>query len=159
MVVVIAYEVIARYFFDRPTTWSMELSTYLLAVYCMLGGGFTLLRGGHVSVDIIYGRFHYRTKAILSCLTSVLFFIFVIVILWYGWDMAHKAYKYNETSGTIMDWPLLPTIIMVPIGAFLLLLQGIVKLIGDLTTAVTGRPPKEDEAGGLFGRQEEDGTG
>lgn len=155
MMVTICYEVVARYFFARPTLWSMELNTYLLCVYCTLGGGFTLLRGGHVSVDIIYGRFHFRTKAILDCVTSFGFFLFVFVILWLGADMAHLAFKYGETSGTILDWPLFPSMVMVPIGAFLLLIQGVVKFIRDFRTAVTGIEPEGIEEGGIFGKREE----
>jgi len=151
MMATICYEVVARYFFDRPTTWSMELNIYLLCVYCLLGGGFTLLRDGHVSVDILFERFNFRTKAVLNCVTSVFFFIFIIVILLYGWNMAHMSIKYNETSGTILDWPISPTKIMVPLGALLFLMQGIVKFIADLTTAITGEPPEETEGGGIFG--------
>jgi TRAP-type mannitol/chloroaromatic compound transport system permease small subunit len=154
MMATICYEVVARYFFDRPTIWSMELNTYLLCIYCTIGGGFTLLRGGHVNVDILYGRFNFRTKAVLSCVTSVFFFMFVLVLVWYGWDMAHKAFKYQETSGTILDWPLFPTKIMVPIGAFLLLAQGVVKFAQDITTAVTGKPPEGEEVKGIFARDE-----
>ncbi|MBW1788144.1 MAG: TRAP transporter small permease subunit [Deltaproteobacteria bacterium] len=155
MMVTICYEVVARYFFDRPTLWCMELNTYLLCIYCTLGAGFTLLRGGHVSVDILYGRFHFRTKAILDCVTSFLFFIFVFVILWYGSGMAHVAFKYGETSGTILDWPLFPTIVLVPVGALLLLAQGVVKFIKDFRTAVTGIEPEGGEPEGIFGKREE----
>lgn len=155
MMVTICYEVVARYFFARPTLWSMELNTYLLCAYCTLGGGFTLLRDGHVKVDILYGRFHFRTKAILDCLTSFLFFIFVIAILWHGADMAHLAYKFQETSGTILDWPLFPTMVLVPVGALLLLAQGVVKFIEDFRTAVTGIEPEGGESKGIFVQKDE----
>lgn len=38
MVAVISYEVVARYFFDAPTVWALELSTLLLGPYFMLAG-------------------------------------------------------------------------------------------------------------------------
>ncbi len=156
MMLTICYEVVARYFFDRPTIWSLELNTYLLCAYAMLGGGFTLLRNGHVNVDILYGRFSVRTKGIINCLTSFFFFIFVIILTWNGYHMTVESIQYHETAGTILDWPLAPTKIMVPIGAFLLLLQGVVRFMEDLTTAVTGRPPKGVEAGGMFSRAKEE---
>lgn len=151
MIATTAFEVVARYFFNRPTIWCMELNIYLLAVYCMLGAGFTMLRNGHVSVDIVYSRLSFRTQAVLSCLTYFLSFIFTAVILWYGWNVAFKAFKYGQTSGSVLDWPLFPTMVMVPVGALLLLLQGIVKLVGDLKTAWTGKPPEAAAPGGIFG--------
>ncbi|MBU2548204.1 MAG: TRAP transporter small permease subunit [Proteobacteria bacterium] len=156
MMISIAYEVIARYFFNRPTSWAMEVSTYLFCTYVLIGGGYTLAKGGHVSVDIVYGRFSTRTKAILACLTSVFFFVFVIVLLWLGWEMAYKSMMQHETSGTQLDWPLWPVKFLVPLASLLLLLQGLAKLITDFQTAITGRAPEGDGGhGGIFARSKE----
>jgi len=150
MLVTICYEVVARYFFNRPTMWCLELNTYTLCIYALLGGGFTLLRNGHVSVDILYGRFGFRTQAIVSCFTSFFFFIFVLILIWFGYKMTYESIAYHETSGTILDWPLSPTKIMVPIGAVLLLLQGVVKFMNDLVTALTGKEPAGGKTGGFL---------
>lgn len=155
MIATVCYEVMARYFFNRPTIWSLELNTYMLCVYSLIGGGFTLLRGGHVNVDILYGRFTYRTRAVLDCLTSFFFFIFVGVLLWHGWEMSYGSLVQKETSGTLLDWPLFPTKFLVPIAAFLLLLQGMVKFMNDLVGAITGSPPKDVRAEGIFARSRE----
>jgi TRAP-type mannitol/chloroaromatic compound transport system permease small subunit len=152
MIATICYDVVMRYFFGRPTIWSFDLNIYLLCTYTLLGGGFTLLRNGHVNVDILYGRFSRRTQAIVACCTSFFFFIFVAVLLWSGWKMAYAALLWHETSGTILDWPIFPTKIMVPAGALLLALQGIVKFIQDFTTAVTGKVPEGATAGGIFAK-------
>jgi len=153
MIATIGYEVIARYFFNRPTIWSFDLNIYLLCVYSLIGGGFTLLRNGHVNVDIVYGRLSVRTQGILACFTSIFFFIFMGALFWYGAKMAHNAFLWGETSGTILDWPLFPTKIMVPIGAVLLGLQGLVKFWYDIQTAITGKIPEGVEAGGIFARK------
>lgn len=142
------YEVVARYFFNSPTIWAMELNTYLFCAYCLLGGGYTLLRGGHVSIDILFEHFSSRTKGIFNCLTSIFTFMFCIVILKYGWDMASMAIKFNETSGSILDWPMAPVMLMVPLGALLLFLQAAVKFKADLKTAISGE--SQEEKGGLF---------
>jgi TRAP-type mannitol/chloroaromatic compound transport system permease small subunit len=155
MVATICYEVTARYFFNRPTIWSFDISTYLLGIYCLLGGGFALLRGGHVNVDILYGRFTFRKRAVLDCITSFFFFIFIAVLVWNGWKMSYHSFLQKETSGTILDWPLFPTMFMVPTGAFLLLLQGIVKFANDLLTAITGKRPEGVKAEGMFDRSKE----
>jgi len=155
MMVTICYEIVARYFFNRPTIWSFDVSTYLLGIYCLLGGGFALLRGGHVNVDILYGRFTFRKRAVLDCITSFFFFIFIAVLIWNGWKMSYSSLLQKETSGTLLDWPLFPTMFMVPIAAFLLLLQGGVKFMNDLLIAITGRPPEGVKAEGIFMRSRE----
>jgi TRAP-type mannitol/chloroaromatic compound transport system permease small subunit len=151
MIAIVCYDIVARYFFNRPTEWAMELTTHILVIYSILTGGFVMARGGHVNVEILYDRFSLRTKAVLSCITSIFFFSFVGIILWYGWWMAVSSYHYRETSGALMDWPIYPTKFVVPIGSFLLLLQGVVKFIQDLETAITGRPPKDlKKQSGMF---------
>jgi hypothetical protein len=50
--VLVPYEVIMRYFFNNPTSWSMELTQYLFCTMVALGGGWVLLTKGHVNVTI-----------------------------------------------------------------------------------------------------------
>lgn len=150
MIAITTYDVFARYLFNKPTIWGMDINNYMLCIYSLLGGGFALLRGGHVKVDIIYGRLSYRKKAILDSFFSFFFFIFIGVLLIYGWKMAHDALVQKELSPSLIKWPLFPTKVMVPTGAFLVLIQGIVKFINDILTAITGRQILESEAKGIF---------
>src|SRR5680860_544067 len=64
MVAVISYEVVARYFFDAPTVWALELSTLLLGPYFLLAGPYFLHTAGHVNVDILYSKLSPRMAAI-----------------------------------------------------------------------------------------------
>lgn len=157
LMVIICYDVIARYVFNSPTEWALELNMHILCVYSLTCGGWVLLRGGHVNVEILYDRFGLRTKAILSCITSIYFFIFVWVVLWYGWDMAKTAFEYRETSGAMMDWPVYPTKFIVPLAALLLILQGAVKFLNDLQIAITGKEPEGVlKQHGVFAKKTED---
>jgi TRAP-type mannitol/chloroaromatic compound transport system permease small subunit len=153
---VVCFEVAARYFFNRPSLWAEPFATYLLCICSLLGGGFTLLRGAHVNVDIVYGRFSTRTRAVLACATSVLAFIFLGVLIWKGWVMFRASFVLNELAGSVQRWPLFPFKLMVPLGAALLLLQCLAKLTTDLLTAITGKPPEGAPAPGVFGRSKEE---
>ena len=153
---VVCFEVAARYFFNRPSLWAEPFATYLLCICSLLGGGFTLLRGAHVNVDIVYGRFSPRTKAIVACATSFLVFCFLGILIWMGWKMAYRSLALNELAGSVQRWPLFPFKFMVPLGASLLLLQALAKLTTDLLTAITGKPPEGAPAPGVFGRSKDE---
>lgn len=56
MVGIILWEVVMRYFFNSPTNWAMESATMIFGVYMMGGGVYSLLKGGHVKMDILYDR-------------------------------------------------------------------------------------------------------
>ena len=50
MALATAYDVSARYFFNSPTTWATEISTYLLIASVFFGAGYTHLSGGNVRI-------------------------------------------------------------------------------------------------------------
>jgi TRAP-type mannitol/chloroaromatic compound transport system permease small subunit len=131
-------EVIRRYFLNSPTVWGNELTQLVFGVYTVLAGGYVLKWGGHVNVDIFYGRFSTRGRAIVDIITFFLFFIFCGMLLIYGGSLAWESLSRLEHSQSAWNPPLYPVKLMIPTGAFLLMIQGIAKLVRDIVTVVTG---------------------
>ena len=136
---VIVYEIFVRYVLNSPTIWAHEVSQMVYGAYVILLGGYLQQRKGHVNVDILYQRFKPRTRAIIDLFTWLLFFAFCGVILVKGGEMAWDSFLYRETDSTVFAPPIYPLKMLIPLGAFLLLLQGLVKYIGDLKLAITGK--------------------
>lgn len=139
LVGVILYEILVRYLFNSPTIWAHETSQMIYGAYVILLGGYVLQRGGHVNVDILYHRFKPRTRAIIDLFTWLLFFYFCGLLLWKGGEMAWDSFKVLETEPTAFAPPVYPIKMMIPLGALLILLQGLAKFIRDLTLAITGK--------------------
>jgi TRAP-type mannitol/chloroaromatic compound transport system permease small subunit len=136
-------EVILRYTFRSPTVWTNELAQLLFGAYAVLSGGYLLARGGHVNVDILYSALPRRTKAGIDVLTSVLFFVFVGILLWQGAIFAIEAAAKLESSHSAWNPPIWMFKAMIPIGAWLLLLQGVAKLIRDILIATGSGLPDD----------------
>lgn len=137
--------VIARYAFNHPFIWSQEMACFIYGIYLVLGGGYALLHKSHVNVEIVYGVLPPRWKAIADIFTAPLFFFFATLIVWEGGDMAWNSIAVKEHLATAWHGPIYPFKIFLPIGGFLLLIQGIAKFIRDLSIATSG---KEKEEGG-----------
>lgn len=148
MFALVLTEVILRYFFNSPTVWANELTQLIFGVYVVLCGGYILRWGGHVNVDILYGRFSVRRKAITDIITFSLFLMFCGMMLSYGGSLAWESLSRFEHSQSAWNPPLYPVKLMIPTGAFLLLLQGIAKLVRDIVTLLTGEKVTVPEAGG-----------
>jgi len=136
------YEVIARYVFNSPTNWAHESMFLMFGMQYLLAGGFVLREGGHVRVDVLYNKLPKRWKAISDVLTSIFFFIFTTALLVTGWIFFKDAYNVGEVSFTewaIQYWPIK---FALPLGAALLILQGISQLIKDI--AVVLNPDSAD---------------
>jgi TRAP-type mannitol/chloroaromatic compound transport system permease small subunit len=133
------YEVIARFAFNSPTNWVHESMFLMYGMQYMLAGAYAYREDQHVRVDVIYTKFSPRGKALADIVTSVFFFIFIGVMFWTSWRFAADSIGNNEHSFTewgVQYWPIK---VMMPIGAGLLLLQGVSKLIKDIVFLRSGR--------------------
>ena len=138
MMWLVTADVFLRYVFRQPTGWVPEISEYILCTISLLAGGHVLLRRGHVNVDIIYCLFERRTQAIVDIITSALLLLFCGVLIIYGWQEAFHAFKVHACSESVFAMPLFPTKLMIPIGAILLVIQALVKLVNDFLVAIGG---------------------
>ena len=138
-VLIITYEVTARYVFDRPTNWAHESMTLIFGMQYILSGAFAHYSKSHVRVDVVYQAFSPRNKARMDALTSLLFFLYMGVMTYTGWFFYWDSQKMWELSFT--DWgpPLYPVKFTVFLGSLLLLLQGVANFIRDFYFAATGR--------------------
>ena len=64
MLCIMIWEIVMRYFFNSPSLWAYEISLFLYGGYIVLGGAYTFMAGGHVNVDIIWGRLPLRGRAL-----------------------------------------------------------------------------------------------
>ena len=136
---VMVINVVMRYFFNAPLFWAFHVSLYMAAAFGLLAAGYCLLHKRHVKIDIIYRRFSPRTRAILDTITSGLFFLFIIILLREGILGFVDSWQMQETVIAAWRVVLWPFKLMVPIGAVLLLLQGMAKFNRDLFYAVSGK--------------------
>jgi len=135
---IMIFEVIARYIFNSPTIWVYELALFLFAITCLVGGGYVLLQKGHVNVDIFYNRLRPRGRAILDLFSAPFFFFFAVMLLWQGTKLFLNSLSFWEHSTSLWGPPLYPIKLALPIGAALILLQGLVKFIKDIIIATRG---------------------
>ena len=126
------YEVMARFVFNSPTNWVHESMFLMFGMQYMLCGAFAYKEDQHVRVDVFYVKFSPRGKAFADIFTSVFFFIFTVTMLWTTIRFALDSVAVGEHSFTewgIQYWPVKLTM---PIGAALLVLQGVAKLVKDI---------------------------
>lgn len=137
MIGVMIMEVVVRYVFDAPTKWAVEMSGLIYGAHFMLGAAYALLYGAHISMDAVYSRFSLRTRAIMDLITFPLFLVVAIVLVWYGWELFSHSLRYLEHS-VFAEIPFYPFKLLIPVGGFLLLLQGLAKFTRDLAIAIKG---------------------
>ena len=88
-----------RYALETGRPWIQELYVWQHAIVFLVGAGYTLLHGGHVRVDLFYGKMSDRRRALVDIFgTVVLLWPFAIVIAYESTPMVVLSWANNEVS-------------------------------------------------------------
>ena len=99
MTIGVGYEVFVRYVLNSPTSWAYDISYMMYGALFMMGGAYTLSRGGHVRGDFVYRLLSPRTQARIEFVLYFLFFFpGVLALIFAGWKYAARSYRYSEVS-------------------------------------------------------------
>lgn len=140
MVLVVSYEVIARYVFGAPTIWSFDLTYMLYGTIFMLGAAYALHKGAHIRTDFLYEKWSVKTQGLVDSTSYIIFFFpSIFVFLLVSGQEAWYAFGIGETSEQTPWRPILwPFKAVVPLTCLLLLIQGVSETIKSLYAARTG---------------------
>ncbi|MGC9325785.1 MAG: TRAP transporter small permease subunit [Desulfomonilia bacterium] len=132
LVCITAWEVFMRYVMQKPTIWAWDLNIMIFGAITFLGGGYALLTKGHVTVDVFTMSMAPKKRALLDIITSVVFFFGISTLMIKGYQMFLMSWKVKEKFPTIWAPPYYPMKFLVPLGCFLLLLQGVSELLKNI---------------------------
>lgn len=130
MVLISAANATIRKLFDYSSNAYLEIQWYLFAAVFLLGAGYTLLRNEHVRIDIISSRTSARAQNWVDVI-GIIFFLLPMsaIIMWLSWPLLEDSYLRHEVSSNAGGLIIWPARLLVPVGFFLLILQGISELI------------------------------
>ena len=126
------YEVVSRYIFDAPTIWAHQASYLMFGMQYLLAGGFALLHGDHVRVDVVYIKMPRRAQIGMDIFTSTFFFIFAIALAGSCWRFFFDSVDMREVTEETWQVQFYPVKGMMVLGGILLTLAGLSKLIKDI---------------------------
>jgi TRAP-type mannitol/chloroaromatic compound transport system permease small subunit len=130
IVLVMAFNVLLRYFFRTGSVAMQELEWHLMAPICMLGLSYAILKDGHVQVDILFGHFRRACSASSSsyrpCWSSIVIAILLKLSIPYVMQSYNIGEKSPDPGGLTHRWIVKA---MLPLGFALLLIQSIAAML------------------------------
>jgi len=135
MIGILTFETVSRTIFNHPWIFTMEMAEFVMAAYYTLGGAWTLLLDGHVRMDLAYGKWSAKNKALADCLTFVLIMFYLVILLLGGFISLEYSMKYHQKSYSSWAPPVTPIKIIMLFGMVLLALQVIAEFFKDLAKA------------------------
>lgn len=146
LVAVVFVDVVMRYAFKTSFVLTQELEWHIFAFIFLIGAGYTLLKDGHVRVDVIYQRLNPKAKAWINFI-GVIFFLIpgCIMVILTSWKFTYNSWTILEGSpdpgGIPWRFLIKGTI---PLGFFLVLLQGISMGFHSFLQLVGREQPEEE---------------
>ena len=125
IMIITTIDVTARYVFNRPLLWGWLTNRLLFGVFILFAGVYTLLKGEHIRIEILYDHFPPRIKTIARWISLAAMTSFLGVLVWQTSWMGWNSLMNNEKAAGAFRIPLYPFKLLIPVVAFLFLLQGI----------------------------------
>ncbi|MBN9670162.1 TRAP transporter small permease subunit [Roseibium aggregatum] len=144
LVLVIAFNVCARYLVSFGAVALQETEWHLMAVGALFGVPYALNRGEEVRVDVFYGHFSPGARRIVNATGALLLALASLVIAYLSLTFVQQSFMLGEGSadpgGLPARWLLKAAI---PISFLLLALQSLSAFIRQLTGATAPHEKKK----------------
>lgn len=125
LMAIVVIGVVARYVFHASFIWGLPINRQVFAVFILFAGVYAMLVGAHLRVEVLYTRFSPRMKFRAGLVDLAAFLIFMGVLVWQSGWMAGSSLMNLELTQGHPKIPLYVIKTLIPLVAFLFLLQGI----------------------------------
>ena len=132
MMFILILSFVTRNIINIPLMWIIEMAQFIITGYYLLGGGYSMITGDHVRMDLLYSNFSERNKAKMDAFTSF-FLVFYLVTLLYG-SITSLIYTLETKQKLFTAWApyVWPIKVIMLIGILLILLQAISMFFKDI---------------------------
>jgi TRAP-type C4-dicarboxylate transport system permease small subunit len=146
MMVSIAYDAIMRYAFSAPTSWSLEINSFLLVYLAVMGAAEAQRHDAHIRITYFKDKLPTRVRASVDIATALLGAVFCYIMVWRGGIMAWQALEYGERVSSSLGTPMVYPYGLLPVGFAALGLQFLIDGIRSIHRLV--HPAEESNAHG-----------
>jgi len=132
MMFVLVLSFVTRNIINIPLMWIIEMAQFIITGYYLLGGGYSMIMGDHVRMDLVYSKLSDHNKAKMDAFTSF-FLVFYLVTLLYG-SISSLIYTLETNQRLFTAWApyVWPIKTIMLIGILLMLLQSISMFFKDI---------------------------
>ena len=141
MVVTICYDAIMRYAFAAPTSWSLEVNTFLIVYVAVMVAADVQRTDSHIRITFFADKLGARAQRATRAAIGIVGAVFAGIMTWRGVLIAYQAWDYGERVSSSFGTPMVVPYALLPLGFGLLA----IRFALDVLDAVADRGP---DAGG-----------
>lgn len=123
MVITICYDAVMRYVFAAPTSWSLEVNTFLIVYVAVMMAADVQRSDAHIRITFFADRMGRGARRAIRVGTGLVGTAFCAVLAWRGGLIAAQAAEYGERVSSSFGTPMVIPYAMLPIGFGALAIQ------------------------------------
>ena len=127
MIVVGTYQIVVRYFFNRPSTVSEELLTYSFTWMALLASAYVFGKRGHMRMSFLADKLPESKQLVLDVLIECLVFVFAAIVLVHGGISIMKLTMSQVTAS--LGVPMGVVYMAVPLSGVLTMIYSVLNVV------------------------------
>lgn len=128
MMVSIFYDSIMRYLFAEPTSWSLEINSFLIVYLAVIGAAEAQRHDAHIRITFFRDKLPVPAQALIGVAGAAVGVLFCAIMTWRGGLMAWQAFEYGERVSSAFGTPMVVPYGLLPVGFGALGLQFLIDL-------------------------------
>ena len=142
---IMAFEVVMRYVFERPTLWANELSLWLAGMVYLFAGLYAMQQRSHIRIFVLYDIAPRWLRKLFDVISTLCIVLFAAAVVYGGYDEAKAKLLRWETFGTAFDPPIPATMKpLVLLTVIVLAIQAISNLFHDWNREPESHDPADE---------------
>lgn len=122
LVLVVFSQVIWRFVFNNPFSWTEELARILQVWLVLLTSSICIRKGSHLSIDYAIHALPFKYKKVLKLIVMLFIMFYLLILIIYGSKLI--MITINQTTAA-MRVPIYVVYLAFPIGGFLMFLESL----------------------------------
>ncbi len=141
MVATICYDAIMRYLFTAPTSWSLEINTFLIVYVAIMTAADVQRTDSHIRISFFADMMGPTGQRVNRIIIGIFGAGLSGIMAWRGYLMAYQAWEYGERVSSSFGTPMVYPYAMIPIGFGMLTIRFLLNILD----AVTGQDQQKGE--------------
>lgn len=130
IIILVIFQIIARYVFKSPSPWSEELARYSLIWLVMLGAVMSFKDKECLKIEFFVDLLSSKYQKLFHLFSDLIIFFVSSVVLYYGWSFV--ILNHSQHSPSIVWLPLSWICLAMPVGSGLILIYVIEDFLKEL---------------------------
>lgn len=134
LVTAVSWQVISRYIFSAPSSWTEEVARFLLIWIGVLGASYAFRTGVHLGLDVLPKKLTGTPATVLKMFTVLVVMIFSVSVLMVGGSSLVMLTWELKQYSAVLGLPIAFVYSVIPISGVLISYYAIALAMGDEVT-------------------------